>query len=257
MGICQVRTERGEPRAVLKTLTLYMEFGNASQIEEAVRHVRGRWLDDFWRDLRYAVRTLGRNRGFAAVAVLLLALGIGANAAIFSLINAVMLRALPVKEPHRLVQINRVSPEGRPQALSYRLFEYFRDNTTSISGAFAQASGEQAIAIDGQEDFVTAELVSGDYYTVLGIEAAAGRLLGPADDVLSPSSPAAVISVRYWQRRFDRSPSAIGKAVTIRGRVFTIVGVTPRSFQSARGCAAGVGQSLSRACNNCASPLRS
>jgi hypothetical protein len=212
----------------------FLEFGNASQIEEAVRDVRGRWLDDFRRDLRYAARTLGRNRGFAAVAVLSLALGIGANAAIFSLINAVMLRALPAKEPHRLVQINRVSPEGRPMALSYRLFEYFRDNMASISGAFAHSGSDQAIAIDGEEEFLTAELVSGAYYSVLGIEPAAGRLLGPSDDVLSPSSPAAVISDRYWQRRFDRKPSAIGQAITIRDRVFTIVGVTPPSFQSAR-----------------------
>jgi predicted permease len=212
----------------------FLEFGNAAQIEESVRDVRGRWLDDFWRDLRYAIRTLGRNRGFAAVAVLSLALGIGANATIFSLINAVMLRALPVKEPDRLVQITRLSTEGRFSPLSYRLFEHFRDNVTSISGAFARSGSEQAIAIDGEEEFVTAELVSGGYYSVLGIEPAAGRLLGPSDDVLSPSSPAAVISDRYWQRRFDRRPSAIGKAMTIRDRVFTIVGVTPPSFESAR-----------------------
>ena len=212
----------------------FLEFGNAAQIEEGVRDVRGRWLEDLGRDLRYALRTLGRNRGFAAVAVLSLALGIGANAAIFSLINAVMLRALPVKEPGRLVQIARVAPDGRPVAVSYRLFEYFRDNVTSLSGAFAHSAGDQAIVIDGEEDFVTRELVSGGYYTVLGIEPAAGRLLGPADDVLSPSSPAAVISDRYWQHRFARSPSAIGKPVTIGDRVFTIVGVTPPSFQSAR-----------------------
>src|SRR5262245_26106578 len=102
----------------------FLEFGSTLRIEESVRDVRGRWLDDFWRDVRYAARTLGHNRGFSVVAVLSLALGIGANAAIFSLINAVMLRALPVNEPHRLVQINRVTPQGRPQALSYRLFEY-------------------------------------------------------------------------------------------------------------------------------------
>ena len=212
----------------------FLEFGNAVQIEEGVRDVRGRWLEDLGRDLGYALRTLGRNRGFAAVAVLSLALGIGANAAIFSLINAVMLRALPVREPRRLVQITRLSPEGRPYPLSYRLFEYFRDNMTSISGALAESGGDQAIAIDGEEDFVTTELVSGSYYTVLGIEPAAGRLLGAADDVLSPASPAVVISDRYWEQRFDRGPSAIGKPVTIRDRVFTIVGVTPPSFQSAR-----------------------
>lgn len=212
----------------------FLEFGNPPQIEEAVRDVRGRWLDDFWRDLHYALRALGRNRGFAAVAVLSLALGIGANAAIFSLINAVMLRALPVKEPDRLVQITRLSTEGRFYPLSYRLFEYFRDHMTSISGAFAQSSGDQAITIDGEEEFVTAELVSGAYYSLLGIEPVVGRLLGPSDDVLSTSSAAAVISDRYWQLRFDRKPSAIGKAITIRDRVFTIVGVTPPSFQSAR-----------------------
>ena len=128
----------------------FLDFGNAAQIEEGVRDVRGRWLEDLGRDLRYALRTLGRNRGFAAVAVLSLALGIGANAAIFSLINAVMLRALPVREPDRLVQIARVAPDGRPVALSYRLFEYFRDNVTSISGAFAHSGGDQAIVIDGE-----------------------------------------------------------------------------------------------------------
>jgi putative ABC transport system permease protein len=212
----------------------FLEFGNPPQLEEAVRDVRGRWLDDFWRDLRYALRTLRRNRGFAAVAMLSLALGIGANAAIFSLINAVMLRTLPVREPDRLVQISRWSTEGRPHPLSYRLFEYFRDNVTTFSGALAQSAADQAIAINGEEEFVTAELVSGTYYSVLGIEPAAGRLLGPADDVLSPPSPAAVISDGYWERRFNHSPSAIGQAVTIRDRIFTIVGVTPRSFQSAR-----------------------
>jgi predicted permease len=212
----------------------FLEFGNPVQIEESVRDVRGRWLDDLIRDLHYGLRTLGRDRGFAAVAVLSLALGIGANAAIFSLINAVMLSALPVKEPDRLIQINRLSSDGRPSALSYRLFEYFRDNMTSISGAFAQSAGDQAIAVDGEEDFVTTEVVSGAYYSVLGIEPVAGRLLGPADDVVSPAAPAAVISDGYWQRRFDRSPVAIGKAITIRDRVFTIVGVAPKSFHSAR-----------------------
>ncbi|MPY87506.1 MAG: FtsX-like permease family protein [Luteitalea sp.] len=212
----------------------FLEFGSVAQIEEACRDVRGRWLDDLAKDLRYAVRTLRRNPGFAAIAVLSLALGIGATTAIFSLVNAVMLRTLPVREPDRLVQITRIRPDGRPGGVSYRLFEYFRDHVQSVSGAFAHGSSGELIVIDGEEDFVTADFVSGAYYGVLGLDAAAGRLLGPADDTLSPSSPAAVISDRYWQRRFGRSPSAIGTSLTIRDRVFTIVGVTPSSFQGVR-----------------------
>jgi putative ABC transport system permease protein len=210
----------------------FLEFGNVPQIEEAVRDVRGRWLDDLATDLRYAMRTLRRTPGFTAIAVLSFALGIGANAAIFTLINAVMLRTLPVREPHRLVQITRLL-DGRPGVVSFPLFEQFRDNVKSISGAFAQVIASQAVVIDGEEELVSTDLVSGGYYGVLGLEPAAGRLLTPADDVVSPASPAAVISDRYWQRRFARSPSAIGKSVTIGERLFTIVGVTPSWYDSA------------------------
>ena len=211
----------------------FLEFGNLAQIEESVRDVRGRWLDDTSRDLRYAIRTLRRDPGFTAVAVLSLALGIGANTAIFSLVNAVLLRPLPVDEPNRLVQIARTS-NGRPGQVSYPLFEYFRDNVRSIAGAFAERISEQAIVIDGEDEFVTAELVSGAYYNVLGLVPAAGRLLGAADDSASAAAPAAVISEGYWQRRFGRSPSAVGKTFIVGGRVFTIVGVTPASYQGVR-----------------------
>jgi predicted permease len=211
----------------------FLEFGNVAQIEEACRDVRGRWREDLAKDLCYAYRTLRRSPGFSAVAVLSFALGIGANAAIFTVINAVMLRTLPVKEPDRLVQIARLL-DGRPGLVSYPLFEHFRDNVKSISSSFAQGTSDQAIVIDGEDEFVTADLVSGGYFIVLGIEPAAGRLLGAGDDALSPSSPAAVISDRYWQRRFGRSPSAIGKSFSIGDRSFTIVGVTPPSYQGAR-----------------------
>jgi predicted permease len=212
----------------------FLDFGNVAGIEEAVRDVRGRRLADLAQDLRYALRTLRRNPGFAAVAVLSLALAIGANTAIFSVVNAVLLRPLPVNEPDRLVQITRVSPDGRPANVSYPLFEHFRDNVQSISSAFAHTTASESIAIDGEDDFVTVDLVSGDYFAVLGLDPAAGRLLGPADDALSASLSAAVISAGYWQRRFGRSPLAIGRTFAIRNRVFTIVGVTPSSFRSAR-----------------------
>jgi putative ABC transport system permease protein len=211
----------------------FLEFGSVDQIDEAVMDVRGRWLDDFAKDLRYAVRALLKSPGFAAVAALSLALGIGANTAIFSLVNAVMLRPLPVGEPGRLVQLARLR-NGNPASLSYPLFEYFRDNVRSLSGAFAMQSSDRAITIDGVEEFVATDFVSGAYFEVLGIKPVTGRLLEPRDDKLSHPSSAAVISDRFWQRRFDRSPSAIGKTFALRDRVFTIVGVTPASHLSAR-----------------------
>lgn len=211
----------------------FLEFGNVGAIEESVRDVRGRWLDDLAKDLIYAVRTLRRSPGFSFIAVLSLALGIGANSAIFSVVNAVILRALPVEDPGRLVRIARVL-EGRPAQVSYRLFETLRDNMTTIAGAFAQQSTTQTVSIGGLEDTVAIDLVSESYFTVLGVDAAVGRVLGAADHVRPPSALAAVISDRYWQRRFGSSPSALGTLLTIRDRVFTIVGVTPPSFAGAR-----------------------
>jgi predicted permease len=212
----------------------FLEFGNAAAIEEQVRDVRGRVLDDFAKDLRYAVRTLRRHPAFSAVAVLSLALGIGANVAVFSLVNAVMLQSLPVEEPDRLIQITRITPEGRPGVVSYPLFELFRDNVQSISGAFAQRSSEMPAVIDGESEFVMVDAVSAEYYDLLGLEPALGRLLTANDDSSSAMSPAAVISDGYWQRRFGRNPFAIGKTVAIAGRLFTVVGVTPASYRGAR-----------------------
>ena len=212
----------------------FLEFGNAVAIREEVRDVRGRWLDDFINDLNYALRTLRRSPTFAIVAVLSLTLGIGANAAIFAVVNAVMLGSLPVKEPERLIQITRTRSDGRPAQVSYPIFERFRDHVESISDAFVQMSRTQTIDIGDEE--VRADIVSGRYFTMLGLEPAAGRLLVPADDVLSPATPAAVISDGYWQRRFGSNPAAIGTTLTIRNRVFTIVGVTPPRF---RGTIAG------------------
>jgi predicted permease len=211
-----------------------LEFGGLEQLKDDCRDVRGRWLKDFWKDLRYAARGLRRRPGFLLVSVLSLALGIGANTAIFSLIDAVMLRSLPVKEPERLVRIARVQPDGRPASVSYPLFLYFRDNLKSLSDAEAEMSSDPSIVLDGAEELVTGELVSGRHYATLGVEPAAGRLLEPADDTVSSSSPAAVISYRYWQRRFGLSPAAIGKTFAMRERVFTIVGVTPPRYEGTR-----------------------
>lgn len=213
-----------------------LEFGDLEQIKEDCRDVSGRWLEDFGKDLRYSARTLRRNPGFLAVSVLSLALGIGANAAIFNLIHSVMMRSLPVHDPERLIQISRISTDNKQASVSYALFKYLEGSMKSISGSAVQMESSPTIVLDGAEELVDAELVSGSHYSVLGIQPSAGRLLEPADDAIAPSVPAAVISYNYWHRRFGLSPTAIGKTFTfqIRNQVFTIVGVTPPGYQGAR-----------------------
>ena len=223
----------------------FLEFGNVAAIEEECRDVRGRWLQDIGQDLRYTLRMLRRNRVFATVVILALALGIGANTAIFSLVNAVMLEGLPVHEPDRLVQIGRIvqdvdGPARGPVPVSYRVYEHFRDNLKSVSGVFAQATFFEPMPVDGQDDLVKVDAVSGSYFSVLGIRPAAGRFFVAADDVPAPANAVAVITDAYWQRRFGRRPDAIGTSLAIpcpcraRQRVFTIVGVTPPAYAGAQ-----------------------
>lgn len=208
------------------------ELGGLDQIGEECRDVRGRWLEDFAKDLRYTARALGRSPGFLVVSVLSLALGVGANTAIFSLIDALMLRSLPVKDPGQLVHITRVDENGGPLHVSWQLFLDFRDNMKTISGAAAQKDGRVTMFLDGADEVVNAAMVTGNQFTLLGVEPAAGRLLEPADDT---GSPAAVISYQYWKRRFGMSPAAIGKTFTLQGQEqsFTIVGVTPPYYHGA------------------------
>lgn len=216
-------------------LAALRDVGGIEQFKEECRDVRGRWLEDFGKDVSYAVRWLRRSPVFLMVSVLSLALGIGANTAIFSLINALVLRSLPVRDPQRLVQITRVDSDGKPLHVSWQLFQHFRDNLKSISAATAERDEHPTIVIDGADEVVSAELVSGDHYKVLGVEPVAGRLLESGDDTIAPASPAAVISYGYWQRRFGLNPAAIGKTLTIQGHqnVFTIVGVTPPWYHGA------------------------
>jgi predicted permease len=209
-----------------------LAFGGIEQVKEECRDARGvRWLEDLWMDLRYAFRTLRRSPVFLAVAVLSLALGIGANSAIFSLIDAVMLRTMPVQEPERLVQFEMIRNGNQGVMASYQLFEYFRQHSRSFSDIFVEHNAARPeIAFQGVEERVNAELVSGSYYSVLGLEPAAGRLISPSDDRVPGASPVAVVSYHYWKRRFALDPSVIGKSFTLNRSVFTIIGVTPREF---------------------------
>jgi predicted permease len=209
-----------------------IEFGGADEIKEACRDARGaRWLQDFVRDCRYGLRVLGRSPVFTAVAILSLAFGIGANTAIFSLMDRVMFRMMPVRQPERLVQITRFHPPYGASSISYPLLQSLAKGLSSFEGLLARSPmGVRDIAIDGNPESVDFDLVSGSYFPLLGVNAIVGRTFGEETDRAPGASPVAVISYLYWQRRFASSPTVIGKTFRRLDTVFTIIGVTPPEF---------------------------
>ena len=207
----------------------FLELGNVAQIEEHVRDVRGRWLDDLGRDIRYALRALAHSRGFTAAAVLTLALSIGANAAIFSVVEAVLLRMLPVRDPQSLVIVRALTRQGTRDSFSHTDYEWLRDHARAFSGLAASAIWRVNLDVGDRKDRVTAQLVSGNYFSVLGVEPAAGRLIASDDE--QQSRPVVVLNHGYWQRAFGGRADVIGRELRIEGISFTIVGVAPRAFQ--------------------------
>jgi predicted permease len=198
-------------------------------------------INGLLQDVRYALRQLRKNPGFTTVAVLTLALGIGANTAIFTVVNALLLKMLPVKDPQELVVVgnptdpNRVS-NGTPstEVFSYPLYKELRDGNSVFSGLSAAASHHRIEVQAGQGETldpkITGRLVSGNYFTVLGLKPAAGRLFFDSDDTAENANPVVVLSYGYWQRRFALSPSIIGKDIRLNGYPFTVVGVAPARF---------------------------
>jgi predicted permease len=178
-------------------------------------------------DLRYALRLMRRAPGFTAVAVLSLALGIGANTAIFSLINTLMLHSLPVREPGRLVDLVNQYPSDPPLNLySFDAYQYMRDHNQVLSDLIACSAGRVSVGGDGLEAAaVDGEFVDGTYFRVLGVKPAAGRLIGPGDD------QAAVVSWSWWKGRLNLDPAVVGKRIMIENVPATIVGVAPRGFE--------------------------
>jgi predicted permease len=181
-------------------------------------------------DLRFAVRTLRKSPGFATAAALTLALGIGANTAIFSLIDAVLLRALPVRDPDQLVILRPVAAgQDDEDGFSVSAFEQIRDHGRSLSGAFAFDGTRLSASVDGRPDILWGQCVSGDFFELLGVKPTRGRAFTIQEDQPA-SSPAAVISYAYWKRRFALDPGVVGKTITIKGVPFTLIGVAPEGF---------------------------
>ena len=228
------------------------KFGNIARVKEDTRDVwRVAWVEDLWQDIRYGLRMLRNSPGFAAVAVLTLALGIGANTAIFSLINAVMLRSLPVEKPSEMVLlrwsahrepritgymssgdcINNLRVAANPTGCSFSepMFREIR-NSNQFSGVAAFAnSGPLSLTGNGPASMISGQLVSGDFFHTLGLKAAAGRVLDLSDDSTS-AAPVAVLNYGYWQSSFGGARDAVGRTIELNGAAFTIVGVIEQRF---------------------------
>jgi predicted permease len=209
----------------------HRSFGNVTQLQESSRAV---WiwpfLETLVQDARYALRTLQANPGFAATAFLSLALGIGANTAIFSILNAVMLRSLPVEDPQRLVQ---VEVSARNDYFTNPIWEQVRDRQQAFSGTLAFSTNRFDLADGGESHFAEGLWVSGDYFRVLGVPAMRGRIFTPDDDLHGGghAGPVAVISHTFWKRHYSSDPDIVGKIIRLDRHPFTIIGVTPPWFK--------------------------
>ena len=185
-------------------------------------------------DLRFTLRTFKKSPVFVAVAILSLALGIGANTAIFTLVDQILLRLLPVQDPQQLVLLWGRGPHygsnnGRYK-LSYPMYEDFRDHNQVFSGMFCRWEASFSVSSEGKTERVDGELVSGSYFQVLGVGAALGRVFTPGDDRTPGGHPVAVISYRYWRNRFGGSRDVIGKKLLVDGYPLTIIGVSREGF---------------------------
>src|SRR5215813_6106703 len=192
-----------------------------------------RWEDEMFQDLRYGFRMLLNNKMFTLVAALSLALGIGANTAIFSLINAMMLRMLPVKDAQELAIFTTIREKGTGYIFSYPLYEMFRDRNQSFNGVIAGSAvlrGRLIVNESGAVETAQQQRVSGNFFSTLGVNAVVGRMFNEVDDNPASEQPAAVISYEFWKRRFGLDPGVVGRKVTINDTPLVIIGVTPPGF---------------------------
>ena len=216
-------------------------FGNPTRLrEQSYEAWSWRWLENLLQDARYGVRSMLRSPGITVVALFSLALGIGANTALFSLIDAVMLRSLPVAHPERLVLLGTAGERGTVSGFdvtdlfSYPFYQLFQHRNRSFVSTAAMVSGDRAVHgfIDGRREAVPMQvgLVSGSYFSTLGISTIIGRPLDDNDNRVDEPQPVAVISDSWWKRAYAHDPAILGRRIKIDATTFTIIGVTPPEF---------------------------
>ena len=213
-------------------LAALRSFGGVDRVKEESRDVRGiRLLEELWQDLRYGARMLRKNPGFTLIAVLTLALGIGANSAIFSLVNTILLRPLPVREPQRLVSVfPTILRTGEARALSYPNYVDVRDRNDVFSDLAAFHIAGMSLSRNGNNEIIYGYLASGNYFEMLGIKAVMGRTFTPEDDRTPGAHPVAVLSYASWQKRFGADRNIVGQTVLLNNQSYTIIGVAPPRF---------------------------
>ncbi|HVH72215.1 MAG TPA: ABC transporter permease, partial [Candidatus Dormibacteraeota bacterium] len=215
-----------------------VRLGGVTQISERHREMHTLpLLEALLQDIRYGLRTLRKSPGFTSVGVLTLALGIGANTAIFQLIDALRLRAIPVKEPRRLVTVQLADPTGIRgnqatvyPALTNAVWEKLRDHQDVFSGVLAWGSNNFGLTPGGEVRLAQGLFVSGDFFQVLGVRPLMGRVFTPADDRRGCGLPGAVVSYAFWQRELGGDPSPVGRKLTLNYHPVEIIGVTPPGF---------------------------
>lgn len=188
-------------------------------------------MNNLIQDLRFSFRRLLKNPAFTIVALLSLALGIGANAAIFSLVNTVLLRPLPAEHPEQLVSVYGTLHDGADETIvSYLNYKDYRDRNDVFTGLLGYRFAPVSLSHNGNNERIWGYLVSGNYFDVLGVRAALGRTFLPEEDRTPNASPVAVMSYGCWQRRFNSDPSVVGKTVLLNGHTFNVIGVAPKNF---------------------------
>jgi predicted permease len=189
-------------------------------------------METLWQDVRYGIRMLAKNRGFTVIAVLTLALGIGLNAAIFSVVNAVLFRPLPVEAPDQLAGMYNVEPREfiSHTPMAYPDYRDLRDSARSFEGLMGYALAPLALERGDESEHVFGETVTGNYFTTLGVKPHLGRLLKPDDDLQRGAHPVVVLSHAAWQRRFGGEAGIVGREVRLNGHPFTVVGVVEPRF---------------------------
>jgi predicted permease len=210
------------------------EMGNTTLLIERAREGDPfSWIESIAKDLRYSTRSLARNPSFTIAAVLSLALGIGANSAIFSFVDGLLLRPLEVPRSSEVVRVNATSPDSPFTRLSYREYTELREQSRTLAGLAAEVDTFLAIQTQAGElaRFAYGDYVTGDYFSVLGVRPALGRTFGQAEDSAGMTEIPAVLSHQSWEAKFRSDPGEVGSQVKINGQLATIVGVLPESFQ--------------------------